>query len=202
MKQIIFIRWGEAFETDEQYYAYLEKREYNPFDESKSWKDRIERALSDKYEMMAPVMPCKQNASYKARKIWFEKLLPYLNDEELIMIWSSLWGAFLAKYLSENTFPKKISQLHLVAPVFDSTDLLDETIGDFAFDPAGLGNLEKQVDKIFIYASTDDHLVPLNHSENYKKYLPSAELLIFQNRGHFFQPALPELLENIWAYPK
>ncbi|MCX6822410.1 MAG: hypothetical protein NTX91_00235 [candidate division SR1 bacterium] len=202
MKQIIFIRGGEAFDTEEQYLDYLKKRKYDPFDQSKSWKDWIEWALSDKYEMMAPVMPCKQNATYVAWKIWFEKLLPYLNEEELIVIGSSLGGTFLAKYLSENTFPKRISQLHLVAPVFGSEGLVDETIGDFAFDPNKLDTMEKQVDKIFLYASTDDPLVPISHCEMYKKYVPSTEVLIFQNRGHFFQPALPELLENIGAYQK
>ena len=202
MKQIIFIRWGEAFDTEEQYLDYLQKRKYDPFDQSKSWRDWIERALSEEYQMMAPVMPCKQNATYVAWKIWFEKLLPYLNEEELIVIWSSLWWTFLAKYLSENTFPKQIAQLHLVAAAFDSEGLVDETIGDFILDTNKLGNIEKQIDKIFLYASTDDPLVPISHSENYKKYLPSAEVFIFQNRGHFFQPALPELLENIGAYQK
>ena len=202
MKQIIFIRWGEAFDTEEQYLDYIKKRKYSPFDQERSWRDWIQWALSDKYEMMAPVMPCKQNATYIAWKIWFEKLLSYLNEEELIMIWSSLWGTFLAKYLSENTFPKQITQLHLVAAVFDNKGLVDETIGDFILDTTKFGNIEKQVDKIFLYASTDDPLVPMSHCENYKKYLPSAEVLIFQNRGHFLQPALPELLENIWSYKK
>ena len=35
-------------------------------------------------------MPNKYNASYKARKIWFEKIFPYLNDEDLVLVGHSL----------------------------------------------------------------------------------------------------------------
>jgi hypothetical protein len=72
--------------------------------------------------MFIPEMPNSKNASYKARKIWFEKLFPYLNDEGIILIGLSLGTIFLLKYLTENTFPKTISQLHLVGTVPDKQD--------------------------------------------------------------------------------
>jgi hypothetical protein len=31
-------------------------------------------------------MPCKADAKYKAWKIWFEKLFPYLKDNKIILI--------------------------------------------------------------------------------------------------------------------
>ncbi|NOZ43581.1 MAG: hypothetical protein GXP45_00120 [bacterium] len=68
-------------------------------------------------------MPNKQRADYHARKIWFEKLFPYINsskESKLILIGHSLGAIFLAKYLSENTFPKTIDQLHLISSVFDN----------------------------------------------------------------------------------
>ena len=84
--QIIFIRGGEAFDTKEQYYNYLRQREYNPFEQKKSWRDWIGWALSEEYEMMMPTMPNKHNADYLSWQIWFEKLFPYLNDQKLIVI--------------------------------------------------------------------------------------------------------------------
>ncbi|HOZ56452.1 MAG: Alpha/beta hydrolase family protein [Parcubacteria group bacterium ADurb.Bin316] len=196
--QIIFIRGGEAFDTKEQYYNYLRQREYNPFEQKKSWRDWIGWALSEEYEMMMPTMPNKHNADYLSWQIWFEKLFPYLNDQKLIVIGHSLGCIFLAKYLSENKFPKIIDQLHLVAPVFESEGLNGETVGDFTLNKNKLVNLGKQAKVIYIYCSQDDPVTPLRHGELYKEYLPKAELLIFEDRGHFIQPALPELLGNIY----
>ena len=200
--QIIFIRGGESFDTKEQFYAYLKAREYNPFEHKKSWRDWVEWALSEEYEMMAPVMPNKQWADYEAWKIWFEKLFPFLNDQKLIMIGQSLGGLFLLKYLSENKFPKRIAQLHLVSPVMDNEGVynvgsVSETVGNFILNPEKLPNVSEQADEIYIYHSTDDPLVPLSHSQRYKQHLPKAELVVLEGRGHLNQPAFIELLENI-----
>jgi hypothetical protein len=59
-------------------------------------------------------MPAKQDADYIAWKIWFEKLFPFLQPENVILIGSSLGTIFLSKYLSENIFPRTIQSLHLV----------------------------------------------------------------------------------------
>lgn len=150
--------------------------------------------------MIAPIMPCKQNATYAAWKIWFEKIFPYLSDDELIIIWSSLWWTFLVKYLLENKFPRVISQLHLVAAPFDEDWLVDEYLADFLFEPIGGDKIESQVEKIFLYFSKDDPLCPFHNCEYYHRFLPKSKLFVFNNRWHFFQPALPELLDNIWAY--
>ncbi|MDR0281896.1 MAG: hypothetical protein LBI53_00820 [Candidatus Peribacteria bacterium] len=70
--------------------AYLQQKEYDPFTERKYWCNRIKSKLPSSYQMFIPEMPNSRNASYKARKIWFEKLFPYLNDEETILIGHSL----------------------------------------------------------------------------------------------------------------
>ena len=69
---------------------------------------------------------------------------------------------------------------------------------DFEYSPDIIANLEKYVDQIFIYHSTDDDIVPYSHAEKIKAYLPKAKLLTFTDRGHFFgEEKFPELLENI-----
>ncbi len=200
MKQIIFIRWGEAFDKPGDYHNYLKNRSFDPFQNKKSRRDRIGRALSEEYQTMIPTMPCKQNADYLWWKIRFERHFDYLNDEELILIGHSLGWSFLIKRLSENNFPKKISQLHLVCTYFESEWLIDEWIGDFLSDKAKIPHIQDQVDQIFLYHSTDDPVVPYSHSEKLAALLPKSTLLTFQNRKHFNQPALPELLENINYY--
>lgn len=197
MNQIIFIRWWEAFYTDEQFYNYLEKKEYNPYKVKKSWRDWIAWALSEKFEVIEPVMPAKANAKYKAWKIWFEKIFPYLNNEKTIFVWSSLGGSFLVKYLSENDFPKDIAELHLVAPVLNDEWLVDEYICDFASQENKVANIEKKAKKVFLYFSEDDPVLPFKQYFEFRKLLKNSKFFIFQDRWHFAQPAFPELLQNI-----
>jgi predicted alpha/beta hydrolase family esterase len=96
-------------------------------------------------------------------------------------------------------FPKHIAQLHLVAACFDETDMPEQEsyLADFTFDPVGLPNLEKQVDKIFLYHSKDDPVVYFSHVQKFKDHLPKAKVTVFEDRGHFRQAEFPELLENI-----
>lgn len=197
MKQIIIIGWWSCFTTKEAFYNSLKTREYNPFDKSKSWKSRIAKQTENTYQTIIPEMPCKQNADYIAWKIRFERHLPFLNDKDTILIGHSQWAVFLTKRLSENLFPKKIKQLHLISVVFDNNDLDEETIGNFSFDPKNLNNITNQCEKIMIYHSKDDDIVPFRHSEELKKHLPTAKFIVFKNRGNFRQEEFPELLENI-----
>lgn len=197
MNQIIFIRWWEAFYNDEQYYNFLEKKEYNPYKVKKSWRDWIAWALSENFEVFEPVMPAKANAKYRAWKIWFEKVFPYLNKEKLILVWSSLGWIFLVKYLSENNFPKNIDELHLVAPVFNDEWLKNEYVWDFALDVTKVHNIENKATKVFLYFSEDDPTTPFTHCLEFKKLLKNSKFYIFQDRWHFSQPAFPELLANI-----
>ncbi len=199
MKQLIYIGGWNRFPDIDSLCKALETREYNPFEEKKWWKDSLSQELKSTHQIIRPEMPIKQMASYKVWKIWFEKIFPYLNDEKLVLIWHSLWWNFLMKYLWENTFPKKIKQLHLVAAVVDGSDRPADKqyLWDFAFDVDTITKLENIAEEIFIYHSTDDPTVPYSHAEKIKAYLPNAKLITFTDRGHFSQPEFPELLENI-----
>ena len=196
-KQIIFIRGGEAFDEPGQYHEYLRKRHFNPYKKYRSWRDWIEWALQDEYDMIAPVMPCKKNADYTAWQIWFEKIFPYLTGEPIILIGQSLGASFLIKWLSENKFPTEIAQLHLVSSMFESNGLIGEGIGDFKSDVALLKNVGPQADTIYFYHSKDDPMVPFDHSEKFIEHIQPTEFLVFEHRGHFDQPAIPELFNKI-----
>ena len=65
-------------------------------------------------------MPLKEDAKYEDWKIYFERYIPFLRND-CILVGSSLGAMFLAKYLSENKFPKKILATFLVCPPFDGT---------------------------------------------------------------------------------
>jgi len=198
--QVIFIRGGEAFDTKEQFYDYLKNVEYDPYEKKRNRRDWLERSLCENFDSFAPLMPNKQSADYFAWKIRFERLFPYIKKDKtikLILIWQSLGWLFLAKYLSENKFPKKVDQLHLVSPVFDNQGLTWETAGNFKINTNKLKNIVPQAKQIFIYHSTDDSCVPLQHSKKYLQYLPKAKFFQFKNRWHFNQPAFMEILQVI-----
>lgn len=196
-KQIIFIHGGETFDTYEEYIEDLKKKEFNPNQEKerqKRWHRSLEKKLGDGFMVIAPIMPCKNNARYKEWKIWFEKVIPYIEDNA-VLIGHSLGGIFLVKYLSENDFPKKILATYLVAAPFDDKNS-EYSLGGFIL-PDTLENFEKQVGRIFIYHSEDDSIVPFADVEKYKKALPGAEKIIFKNKDHFIQEEFPELIDNI-----
>ena len=199
MKQLIFVHGWMCQPDIDSLCKALETREYNPFEEKKWWKDSLSQELKSTHQIIRPEMPIKQMASYKVWKLWFEKIFPYLNEEDLVLIGHSLWWNFLMKYLGENTFPKKIKQLHLVAAVVDGSDrpANKQYLWDFAFEANTIANLENKAENIFIYHSTDDPVVPYSHAQKIKAYLPNAKLMTFTDRGHFSLPEFPELLENI-----
>jgi 5'(3')-deoxyribonucleotidase len=90
MPQIIHIHGGNTFPDEATFLSYLQQKEYDPFKERQYWCDWIKSSLPEHYQMFIPEMPNSKNASYKARKIWFEKVFPYLNDEGVILIGHSL----------------------------------------------------------------------------------------------------------------
>lgn len=199
MKQLIIIHGWSSFPDNDTFCKALEKWEYR-LEERKDRKDRLGPKLKGEYQTFNPKMPNKNNATYKARKIRFEKIFPYLNDEDLVIIGNSLWGMFIMKYLCENGFPKKIKKLYLVAAVIDDShadSAQDKYCWDFAFDVDSIPKVEQFADEIYIYHSIDDPSAPYIQAEKIKSYLPKTKLITFTDRGHFLQPEFPELLENI-----
>ena len=194
-KQIIFIHGGETFDTYDDYVEYLRGCEFDPYKErGRMWKDSLGEKLGSDFEVIAPQMPGQKNAKYLEWKLWFEKVIPYI-DDDVVIVGHSLGGIFVAKYLSENDFPKKILATYLIAPPYDDKDS-EYSLAGFVL-PDTLEKFEKQVGKIFIYQSRDDTLVPFVSAEKYAKDLPKATIVAFEDRGHFLQEEFPELIESI-----
>lgn len=183
--QILLIWWGETFDTTESYLNFLENYPYDIMEKPKSWKWWLLSWLSDNFEGIRVEMPATQNSYYRAWKIWFEKYFQYLWENKIILIWHSLGGIFLAKYLSENIFPKEIHSLHLIAPVFDNIGLKWESTGSFWFNSSELINLSNQVAEIHLWHSTDDTIVPFEHSMKFHTMLDKSILHKFEDRWHF-----------------
>lgn len=193
-KQIVIIHGGDTFETHEEYLDFLRdyKIDIERYRNGKDdWKPWLRKKLVGDYEVIQSIMPNKNNAQFSEWKLWFEKFIPFLNDE-VTLIGHSLGGVFLAKYLSENQFPKKIKAIFLVCAVYDKDDE-GYSVVSFTLPT----NLNFQTDNIYLYHSKDDLIVPFSALEQYKKALPKAQVRVFEDRGHFNQEEFPELVEDI-----
>jgi len=194
-QQIWVIHGGNAFERYEDYLAALKAKSDITLERLRSsdWKMSLETCLGSEFEVYAPHMPNKQNAKYLEWKIYFEKLIPLMNAE-VLLIGHSLGGIFLAKYLSEELFPKKILGTLLVAAPFNTPThhpLADFVLGDrFTL-------FAQQAEKILLYQSEDDVVVPYSNVNEYQRVLPQAILRRFLDRGHFNGSTFPEIVEDI-----
>ena len=188
--QVVVIHGGNSFKTRKAYFGFLKalRIDFKRYLSAKiSWKKRLGKALGRNYEVILPDMPNKMNAKYAEWKIWFKKFIPHLRPG-VILIGHSMGGVFLAKYLSETRFPKRIRAVFIIAAPTGA--------GDFA-PPKNLKKVGAQAEKIFLYYSKDDPVVPFADLKKYQQSLQSATIRIFRNRGHFNQEKLPELVNDI-----
>lgn len=194
-RQIIVIDGGDTFNTYKEYLSFLKGFKID-FERTKrkNWKETLTEKLGKKFEVILPRMPNKMNARYSEWKIWFEKFIPFLEDE-VVLMGHSLGGTFLTKYLSSTEFPKNIRATFLISAPYDDKDS-GESLVDFAL-PESLNGLKRQGGKVFLYHSEDDPIVPFADFRKYTKELPDARTRVFKERGHFFQEEFPELFEDI-----
>ncbi|MDO8530284.1 MAG: alpha/beta fold hydrolase [bacterium] len=195
-KQVVVIHGGRTFDTYEQYIWSLENREVDveKFKFHKSWREGLEQDLGADFEVFAPKMPNPNNAVYHEWKIWFERMADFLQDD-VILIGHSLGGIFLAQYLSENIFTKKVKAVFLVAAPFDDVQA-EEFLTSFQL-PTSLENFSAQAPNIYLVFSEDDTVVPFTEVAKYKNALPGAQIVAFKNRQHFNQESFFELVELI-----
>lgn len=196
-KQIVIIHGGHVLDVKDDFLTYLQKRKVtkDDFKSKKGWKEDFEEKLGDRFEIFTPKMPNKENAKYVEWKIWFEKLIPFLNDD-VTLIGHSLGGLFLVKYLSEFLFPKKIKALILIAAPYNGKDGKHNLDTDYFFND-DFQKITDQIDKIFLFHSTDDKIVPFADFEIYKEKLSGASFMSFNDKGHFNIDIFLELIKTV-----
>ncbi|MEX2436910.1 MAG: alpha/beta hydrolase [Candidatus Paceibacterota bacterium] len=196
-KQVLVIHGGDTFESHDEWLNYLNNKKIN-FERIKNpqpgWKDNLVNELSEEFDVIIPKMPNKQNASYEEWRIWFGRTALLL-DDGVILVGHSLGGIFLAKYLSENDFPKDISATFLVSAPYDDKES-EYTLADFSLG-GDLSKFREQAGKIYLIQSKDDPVVPFEQLSKYKESLPEAETVVFDDKEHFSQEEFPEIVELI-----
>lgn len=194
--QVFFIYGGMTFKTYDDYINFLKNRKVS-IERKIYWgDDYLRNSLGENFHIIKPRMPLEDNAKYEEWKIYFERFFEKL-EENIILIGTSLGGIFLAKYLSENKFPKKILSVYLIAPPFDNSVVGEDLAGGFELGE-DLSKIMKNCSNIKLIFSKDDDCVPVSHAEKYRNKLPNAEIIIYDSKnGHFKIEEFPEIVEMI-----
>jgi hypothetical protein len=194
--QILMVHGGMTFKSQKDYIHYLRTRKIS-LEKKNSWAvEYFDKELGRKFEIIRPRMPLQDYAKYNDWKIYFERFIPHLRNN-VILIGGSLGGIFLAKYLSENKFPKKILSIYMICPPYDNELQGEDLVGGFKLKP-DLSLLEKNSKNLYLMFSKDDGVVPVTHAEKYKKKLKRAKIIIYKNKnGHFNVSKFPEIVRMI-----
>jgi len=185
-----------TFKNKKDYLHFLKTRKIS-LEKRISWSgDYLDKQLGKGFHVIRPRMPLQDNAYYEDWKIHFERYIPELKGD-VILVGSSLGGIFLAKYLSENKFPKKILSTFLICPPFDNTLEGEDLVNGFKFK-SDLALLEKNSKNLHLLFSEDDDVVPVSHAKKYENKLKNADIKIYKSKnGHFNISTFPEIIKMI-----
>lgn len=196
--QVFIIHGGMTFKSKKDYLHFLRTRDVS-IEEKISWSgEYLKKKLGVRFDVIKPRMPMSENAKYEEWKITFDRYIPLIKSG-VILIGNSLGGIFLAKYLSENKFPKRILSTYLICPPYDNSLSSEDLAGGFTLK-SDLTLLEKNTKNLHLMFSSDDEAVPLEHADKYRQKLKKARFHVFDNKnGHFRVSDFPELVKSIKA---
>ncbi|HEY3403157.1 MAG TPA: alpha/beta fold hydrolase [Ohtaekwangia sp.] len=153
----------------------------------------LRKTLGNDYAIVSPEMPDPENPHYDLWSDQLEKEFAALNSNAVV-VGHSLGASVVLKYLSESPQAKPVSALFLIAtPYWGEKNWEVEEyalVDDF---PRKLPSIPH----VFLYHSTDDEVVPVNHLERYADDLPEAQVRECYHGGHLFSKGLPELINDI-----
>lgn len=196
-KQLVVINGGSTFDSYNHFIDFLKSIEIDfsrYLGERKYWKSHLREELKNEFEVVMMEMPNKMNAHYAEWKIWFDKIVPHLRDN-IVLLGHSLGGIFLAKYLNDNNFPRKISAIFLVAAPYNDEE--HESLGDFNL-PKDITKISSLTEKIYLYQSEDDPIVPVSEVHKYQTAFPHAIVRLFKDKGHFHKlEQFPEIVQDL-----
>ncbi|HEA46172.1 MAG TPA: hypothetical protein ENH99_00100 [Candidatus Pacearchaeota archaeon] len=194
--QLLYIHGGRTSKSRKDYLKMLKTRIMS-IEKKGGWDGGyLDKKLGKKLQIVRPRMPLQDNAKYEDWKIHFERYFPYLKDN-IILMGQSLGGIFLAKYLSENKFPKKILSTYLICPPFDNSLPGEDLVGGFKLK-GDLSLIEKNSKNLNLLFSKKDDVVPISHANKYKSRLKDARIIIYNNiEGHFSIPKFPNIIRMI-----
>ena len=191
MTQILFIHGGDSYSSYKTYLDNLKQQtlHYERLKYHKNYRAWIAEQMPND-DILIPNLPNGYNAQFDEWVIYFEKIIPFL-DNGAVLVGHSLGAMFLAKYLHKNTLPFMASKIILMAGRHGKDDS-DSHSGSFVAESAT--GLERSCQEVHLFHSEDDPVVPYISLELFKQDLPSATVHSFKDQKHFNNPTFPDLL--------
>jgi len=157
----------------------------------------LRELLGAGYEVHYPVMEDEENPDYKTWKSQIEKEIASL-DGNIFLVGHSMGGCVLIKALTQIKTTKSIAGIFLIAAPY---------WGGEGWKYKGYRKmlLPKEVEDklpeapIYLYHSSDDENVPVEHLALYLKKLPNATARKLEERGHQLNNDLHEVADDIRA---
>ncbi|QHN42989.1 hypothetical protein GII36_03960 [Candidatus Mycosynbacter amalyticus] len=190
MKQILIIHGGSSFASYHDYIDYMQTMplDYERLKHSQKWKPWIAEEMIDA-DVLLPAFPNGANAIFDEWKLYFEKILPFLEDD-VQLVGHSLGAMFLGKYLQHCPLAKPVRRVILIAGRY--TDIAYDA---GSFELTDVSRLSESADEVHLFHSQDDKVVPYTDLAKFQADLPGAISHTFTNRGHFNDATFPELLK-------
>lgn len=194
--QLFYIHGGMTFKNRKDYLRFLKTRKIR-LEKNTNWSYAyLEKSLGKSCQIIYPRMPQSDDAKYEEWKIHFERFFPKFKNN-IILIGESLGGIFLAKYLSEHKFPKKILATYLVCAPYDNTLPGEDLVGGFKLK-ANLSLLEKNSPNTKLLFSKKDDVVPVAHAKKFAAKLKTSKIIVYKHiTGHFKISKFPEIIKMI-----
>lgn len=176
-KQILFIQGGgdDGYTADKALVASLRK------------------ALGKGYTIAYPELKSDESQPDYG---WVKQIAKQISDynEDLIIVAHSFGASMLLKHLSENSVPKNITAVFLLATPFWKGD--EDWQKGLMLEKDFAGKLPKDI-PLFFYHCRDDEEVPFAQFEKYKKKIENATFHAIKTGGHQFEDALNNVVTDI-----
>ncbi|MXV50121.1 serine hydrolase family protein [Pedobacter sp. HMF7647] len=172
------------------FFAHSGGPQYGPGKGSYDLVNYLKSKLPEGFQVLFPVIEKPNSPTYGRFKEMYKSIFAKIN-EPVILIGHSLGGSTLLKYLSEEKPGVAVLGLFLV-----STPYWKSNMKEFQLKENFQVSL-KGISKVFLYHSTNDTVVPVEHLEFYENAFQTAVVRKLQGAEHTFSNGLPELVSDI-----
>lgn len=153
----------------------------------------LKNKLSDNFDIDYTLIKDPEHPTFEMWKQLFDSKIAKVK-EPIILIGHSLGGSMILKYLAEIQPEIDIAGLYLVSTPVWRKNYWD--IDEFTL-PENFVSGVKNIDKIYLYHSEDDSIVPKEHFEFYKNAFRNAKTRLLSGNDHVFSNGLEELVKDI-----
>lgn len=154
----------------------------------------LKAEFGNKFNIIAPSMPLPENPNYEDWKLELTGLFATLGDKAVV-VGHSLGGSSVLKYLTENSVEQDIQGLFVVAAPYWGADAnWDQDI--FKFQDNEPAEIDK-VEKMYIYHSKSDQVVPFQHQSRYSEKFPLAMAISIEGADHIFSEPVAALIQDL-----